>query len=163
MFEATYIKDLNQQYTGVYDAGNATKTTTERLIKFYSTFDRYRDDTYAELYQHISPSVRNGTYKIFQRDGEIYGFMNWSFVNNAVLRKFLQTGHMGTLDWQTGLNMVWIDALSKHSIQHMANWLKNYTVNLLGLNVRVYWLKINGENIRAKVKMRTKQSWRSDV
>ena len=161
MFEPTYVKDLNQRYTGVSVRLNTIKTVTDRLIGFYSTFDRYQDGTYEELYQHISPSIRNNTYKIFEESGQIYGFMNWAFVNNKVLDRFMETGELGTLDWQSGFKMVWVDALAKRDIDQMAKWLRDYTVNLLGENVRVYWLKINGEQIRAKVKMRTKKSWRT--
>lgn len=160
MFEPTYIKDLNQQYTGVCVRPSTIKSITNDVIDFLTQFDRYSHLTYAELYQMISPSVRNEQFKIFQTNGEIWGFANWAFVNDAVLDKYMTKGQLGTLDWTSGLKMCWVEAVAKRDMNKMMSWMKNYSVNLLGENVRLYWLRSAGDKIRSKMKIRTKRNWR---
>lgn len=160
MFEATYIKDLNQQYTGVCVRPSTIKSITNDVIDFFRQFDRYSHLTYAELYQMISPSVRNEQFKVFQTNGEIWGFTNWAFVNDAVLDKYLSTGRLGTLDWNSGLKMCYMETVSRRDMNKMISWMKNYSVNLLGENVRLYWMRSADNKIRSKMKIRTKRNWR---
>ena len=50
------------------------------IIKFYQFFNRYKDNTDEEIYQHLIQCVNNNQYKLFKDNG-IYGFANWAFVN----------------------------------------------------------------------------------
>jgi hypothetical protein len=38
--------------------------------------------------------------------------------------------------------------------------MKDYSVNLLGENVRIYWVRSQQDKIMKKMKIRTKKSWR---
>ena len=163
MFEPTYVKDLNQQYTGVSVRLNTIKQRTDELITFLRGFDRFAGISYEDLYQMISPSVRNGQHKIFRDVTGITGFCNWAFVNEQVLDRFLETGALSTLDWQSGLKMLWVEVVTNGDMDTMMSWMKNYSVNLLGENVRIYWIRSQGEHIRKKMKIRTKRNWRWEV
>ena len=163
MFSPTYIKDLNHQYTDVSVRTNTIKTNTEQVISFLKKFDRFADMSYEELYQMISPSVRNKQYKIFESKGQITGFANWAFVNDKVLEKFFTTGKLGTLDWQSGFKMLWVEVVTEGKMDTMMSWMKNYSVNLLGENVRLYWIRSEQDKIKKQMKIRTKRNWRWEV
>tara|TARA_R100001460_G_scaffold56714_1_gene96411 strand:- start:1855 stop:2355 length:501 start_codon:yes stop_codon:yes gene_type:complete len=161
MFSPTYIKDLNHQYTDVSVRTNTIKTRTEEVISFFRKFNHYDHLAYEELYQMISPSVRKEQYKIFKNKGQITGFANWAFVNDKVLEKFFTTGKLGTLDWQSGFKMLWVEVVTEGKMDTMMSWMKNYSVNLLGENVRIYWIRSNNEKIKKRMKIRTKKNWRN--
>jgi hemolysin-activating ACP:hemolysin acyltransferase len=160
MFSPTYIKDLNQQYTGVCVSRSTIKNTTDEIIKFYRQFDRYDQVTYEELYQQISPCVRLDQYRLFRNRGRIVGFTNWAFVNDRVLDRFMEKGQLGTQDWQSGFKMLWLELISQDHMDTMMAWMKDYSVNLLGENVRIYWVRSQQDKIMKKMKIRTKKSWR---
>jgi len=160
MFSPTYIKDLNQQYTGVCVNRSTIKNTTDEIIKFYRQFDRYENVTYEELYQQISPCVRLDQYRLFRNQGRIVGFTNWAFVNDRVLDRFMEKGQLGTQDWQSGFKMLWLELISRDHMDTMMAWMKDYSVNLLGENVRIYWVRSQQDKIMKKMKIRTKKSWR---
>jgi len=160
MFSPTYIKDLNQQYTGVCVSRSTIKNTTDEIIKFYRQFDRYEHVTYEELYQQISPCVRLDQYRLFRNQGRIVGFTNWAFVNDRVLDRFMDKGQLGTQDWNSGFKMLWLELISRDHMDTMMSWMKDYSVNLLGENVRIYWVRSQQDKIMKKMKIRTKKSWR---
>jgi hemolysin-activating ACP:hemolysin acyltransferase len=160
MFSPTYMKDLNQQYTGVSVRLNTIKQRTDEIIDFFGRFARFQHLSYEELYQMISPCVRQEQYKIFRRQQRITGFANWAFVNDRVLDRYLGTGRLGTLDWNSGMKMLWVEVVTEGEMDHMMSWMKNYSVNLLGENVRIYWIRSQGDNIRKQMKIRTKRNWR---
>ena len=159
MFEPTYMKDLNQQYTGVSVRLNTIKERTDTIIDFFMRFDRYQHLSYEELYQMISPSVRLDQYKTFETQGQTWGFVNWGFVNQRVLDRFLDQGKLGTLDWQSGFKQLYVEFVCERDANTMMSWMKNYSINLLGPNVRCYWIRSQDGDIRVR-KIRTKESWR---
>lgn len=159
MFEPTYMKDLNQQYTGVCVGLNTIKQRTDQVIGFLRGFKRYQDVSYEDLYQMISPSVRLEQYRIWQDQGKIWGFTNWAFVNQEVLDRFLEHGRMNTLDWQSGFKQMYVEFVCEHGADEMMSWMKNYSLNLLGPNVRCYWIRSEADQIRVR-KIRTKENWR---
>ena len=159
MFEPTYVKDLNQQYTGVCVRTDTMKHTTDMIIKFFLKHSRYKHLAYEDLYQMISPSVRLNQYKIFEHEGKIIGFVNWAFVNQTVLDRFLTQGLIGTQDWNSGMKQLYNEVVATQDVDKVISWMKNYSLNLLGPNVRCYWIRSQGENIKIR-KIRTKESWR---
>ena len=116
---------------------NSVKSKTDNIIDFYRKFERYDHLSYAELYQDISPCVRQGQYKIFEKNKQIWGFTNWAFVNQQVLDKYLETGSMQTLDWKSGLEMCWIEVVADGNMSQMMSWMKDFSVRLLGEDVNL--------------------------
>ena len=91
-----YPKRISDAYTGVCVGANTIKSITNDVIDFYLQFDRFNHLTYVDLWQHIHPSIKNEQFKVFQTNGEIWGFANWAFMSNDVLKRFISTGKIYT-------------------------------------------------------------------
>jgi hemolysin-activating ACP:hemolysin acyltransferase len=155
----TYPKSLPDAYTGVCVGANTIKSITNDVIDFYLKFDRYNHLTYVDLWQHIHPSIKNNQYKVFQTNGEIWGFANWAFMNNDVLHKFTTTGKIHTLDWMTGFNLCYIDFVASRDAFYVMKWLKNHSVRMMGANRPIYWARSTKHKIKRVTKQHTKGHW----
>ena len=73
------------------------------IIKLYRKFSKYDSYTDREIAIAIIPSLSLNQYKIFEDEyGDIYAFTNWAFLNKEVEKKFLKTGVLENVDWQSG-------------------------------------------------------------
>ena len=148
------------------------------IIKFYQSFNRYKDNTDEEIHQHLIQCINNNQYKLFKDEG-IYGFTNWAFVNQQTEDYFLKTGIIE--DWNCGDIMLHIDFIATKNIRQIMSWLKNNSVNdnseaqrafkkhivksmhiaeTLGLNKTIHWARLDNDNkIRKIMKQNTKDSW----
>mgnify|MGYP003660314622 CR=1 FL=1 len=73
------------------------------IVKLYRKFSKYDSYTDREIAKAIIPSLSLNQYKIFEDDyGDIYAFTNWAFLNKEVEEKFLKTGILENVDWQSG-------------------------------------------------------------
>jgi len=132
-------------------------TTFDEIINFYKSFNRYKKNTYEELYYHIEQSINFNQYKIF-KDKEIYGFVNWAMVNKKTEDYFLKTGEV--LDWHCGDLMIHIDFLANKNIRKIYKWSKNNLAKIIGLGNSTNWIRLNETNkIRNIVKKDIKDSW----
>jgi len=132
-------------------------TTFDEIINFYKSFNRYKNNTYEELYYHIEQSINFNQYKIF-KDKEIYGFVNWAMVNKKTEDYFLKTGEV--LDWHCGDLMIHIDFLANKNIKKIYKWSKNNLAKIIGLGNSTKWIRLNETNkIRNIVKKDIKDSW----
>jgi len=132
-------------------------TTFDEIINFYKLFNRYKNNTYEELYYHIEQSINFNQYKIF-KDKEIYGFVNWAMVNKKTEDYFLKTGEV--LDWHCGDLMIHIDFLANKNIRKIYKWSKNNLAKIIGLGNSTNWIRLNETNkIRNIVKKDIKDSW----
>ena len=135
------------------------KHTVDTVIDFYSKFDRYAHLTYVDLYQHISPSIRNEQYKIFIKDGKITGFTNWAFCSKGVLERFLRDGRLHTLDWMSGFNLLYVDFVASEDAFDVMRWLKNHSTRMMGANRPIYWARSTPHRIKRITKQTTKEHW----
>jgi hemolysin-activating ACP:hemolysin acyltransferase len=72
------------------------------VINFYKKFDRYKDNTDEEIYQHILPSFQLKQYKI-HKDGEnVIAFTNWAFLNKEAQNRYVKTAKLNQEDWNSG-------------------------------------------------------------
>ena len=132
-------------------------TTFNEVINFYKQFNRYKTNTYEELYNHIIQSINYNQYKIFKDKG-VYGFTNWAFVNQQTEDKFLNTGIID--NWNCGDIMLHIDFIATKNVKQIMSWLKNNSAKLLGLNKKIHWVRLNNDNkVRKIMKQTTKDSW----
>ena len=132
-------------------------TTFDEIINFYKSFNRYKNNTYEELYYHIEQSINFNQYKIF-KDKEIYGFVNWAMVNKKTEDYFLKTGEV--LDWHCGDLMIHVDFLANKNIRKIYKWSKNNLAKIIGLGNSTNWIRLNETNkIRNIVKKDIKDSW----
>jgi len=133
-------------------------TTFDNVINLYHSFNKYKKNTYPELYYHILPSINLNQYKIFKDDQGIYGFVNWAFVNKEVEENFLKTGLMK--NWKCGNIMLHIDFIATKNVKQIMSWLKNNSAKLLGLNKKIHWIRLDSNNkVRKIMKQTTKDSW----
>ena len=130
------------------------------VVELYKKFDRYKDNTYEELYQHILPSFQLEQYKI-HKDGEnVIAFTNWAFLNKEAENRYVKTAELNPEDWNSG-NQPWhIDTLCIGNILKVHRWTKKYFTDLLGANKTVSWLRVlaNGK-IKRQTKTLTKKIW----
>jgi len=132
-------------------------TTFNEVINLYKQFNRYKENTYEEIYNHILPSINHNYYKIFKND-KIYGFANWAFVNENTQNKFIQTGVID--NWNCGDIMLHIDFIATKNVKQIMNWLKDNCAKFLGLNKTIYWVRLSDDNkVRKIMKQTTKDSW----
>jgi hemolysin-activating ACP:hemolysin acyltransferase len=132
-------------------------TTFDEIINFYKSFNRYKNNTYEELYYHIEQSINFNQYKIF-KDKEIYGFTNWAYVDQQTEDNFLHTGIIN--NWRCGDIMLHIDFIATKNIKNIMSWLKNNATKTLGLNKTIHWARLNSNNkVRKVMKQTTKDSW----
>ena len=83
----------------------------KNIIELYQRFSKYKNNTYQELYQHITPSMNLNQYKVFEDEQGTYGFVNWAYVNEKVENNFLNTGIVE--NWNCGNIMLHIDFIAK--------------------------------------------------
>ena len=134
----------------------------KNIIELYQRFSKYKNNTYQELYQHITPSMNLNQYKVFEDEQGTYGFVNWAYVNETVENNFLNTGIVE--NWNCGNIMLHIDFIAKKNIRQIMSWLKNNSAKNLGLNQTIHWARLSNNNkIRTVMKQNTKDSWLWEV
>ena len=86
------------------------------VINFYKKFDRYKDNTDEEIYQHILPSFQLKQYKI-HKDGEnVIAFTNWAFLSKEIENRYVETAELNSEDWNSGDRLWHIDTLCMGNI-----------------------------------------------
>ena len=133
--------------------------SVNEIIQFYHTFDRYANHSFEELYQHISPSVRNNNYHTFREGDQVYGFADWAFVSDIVLERFMQNGHLNTMDWMSGANLLYVDVVADHSVAKIMKWLRDHSVRTAGIGTKIYWARSTANKIKRITKQTTKEHW----
>ena len=127
------------------------------IINFYKSFNRYKKNTYAELYNYIIQAYQHRQFKIF-KDKKIYGFVNWAYVNQLTQDNFLTTGRIN--NWRNGDIMLHVDFIANKNVKQVMSWLKNNSAKKLGIDKDLYWVRLNPKNkIRTIVKKRIKDNW----
>ena len=129
------------------------------IVKLYRKFSKYDSYTDREIATAIIPSLSLNQYKIFEDEyGDIYAFTNWAYLSKKVEEKFLKTGILENVDWQSG-NICW----HIETINTTPNKLKEiykYTATRLkkdiGENNFINWIRINnsGKEIKRINKMK---------
>tara|TARA_R110000823_G_scaffold184825_1_gene317301 strand:+ start:116 stop:559 length:444 start_codon:yes stop_codon:yes gene_type:complete len=129
------------------------------IVKLYRKFSKYDSYTDREIAKAIIPSLSLNQYKIFEDEyGDIYAFTNWAYLSKKVEEKFLKTGILENVDWQSG-NICW----HIETINTTPNKLKEiykYTATRLkkdiGENNFINWIRINnsGKEIKRINKMK---------
>ena len=130
------------------------------VINFYKKFDRYKDNTDEEIYQHILPSFQLKQYKI-HKDGEnVIAFTNWAFLSKEVENRYVKTAELNLKDWNSGDRLWHIDTLCIGNILKVHRWTKEYFTKLLGVNKAINWLRVSSDNkIKRQTKILTKKIW----
>ena len=129
------------------------------IVKLYRKFSKYDSYTDREIAKSIIPSLSLNQYKIFEDEyGDIYAFTNWAFLNKEVEEKFLKTGVLENVDWQSG-DICW----HIETVNTTTNKLKEiykYTASRLKKDIGetkfINWIRISnsGKEIKRINKMK---------
>jgi hemolysin-activating ACP:hemolysin acyltransferase len=118
-------------------------TTFDEVISLYYNFDKYKKNTYPELYYHILPSINLNQYKIFKDDKGIFGFVNWAYLNEDVEKAYVTTSKIYKNEWKSGVNLWLYDIVILRKSNEVMSWVYNYFKKLLKTNESISWLRLD--------------------
>ena len=74
------------------------------VIRLYREFPKYNYFSDRDIVKAIIPSLSLNQYNIFRypSTGVAYAFTNWAFLSTDVEDRFLKTGVLENLDWDSG-------------------------------------------------------------
>ena len=129
------------------------------IIKLFQTFDKYKDNSYQELYYHILPSINLNQYKTFKDEKGLYGFVNWAKLDNKDEDQYSQTGFLYKSQWNTGKNIWLYDIVIIRKAKEVMRWVYNYFKGYLEVNQPINWLRLDKENNIYRVSSKYKREF----
>ena len=121
-------------------------TTFNEVIGLYYNFDKYKKNTYDELYHHILPSINLNQYKIFKDEQGIYGFVNWAYLSKEIEKDYIRTSKIYNDEWKSG-NLLWLyDIIIIRKSKEVMSWVYNYFKKLLKTNESISWLRLDNKD-----------------
>tara|TARA_B100001939_G_scaffold338685_1_gene344575 strand:+ start:1677 stop:2090 length:414 start_codon:yes stop_codon:yes gene_type:complete len=134
-------------------------TTFDEVISLYYNFDKYKKNTYPELYYHILPSINLNQYKIFKDDKGIFGFVNWAYLNEDVEKAYVTTSKIYKNEWKSGVNLWLYDIVILRKSNEVMSWVYNYFKKLLKTNESISWLRLNKQDQVYRVSKKYKRNF----
>ena len=129
------------------------------IIKLFQTFDKYKDNSYQELYYHILPSINLEQYKTFKDEKGLYGFVNWAKLDNKDEDQYSQTGFLYKSQWNSGKNIWLYDIVIIRKAKEVMRWVYNYFKGYLEVNQPINWLRLDKENNIYRVSSKYKREF----
>jgi len=129
------------------------------IIKLFQTFDKYKDNSYQELYYHILPSINLNQYKTFKDEKGLYGFVNWAKLDNKDEDQYNQTGFLYKSQWNSGKNIWLYDIVIIRKTKEVMRWLYNYFKGYLEVNQPINWLRLDKQNNIYRVSSKYKREF----
>ena len=118
-------------------------TTFNEVIGLYYNFDKYKKNTYPELYYHILPSINLNQYKVFRDEQEIFGFVNWAYLSKEIEKSYIETSTIYKNEWKSG-DYLWLyDIVILRKSKEVMSWVYNYFKKLLKTNESISWLRLD--------------------
>ena len=134
-------------------------TTFDEVINLYYHFDKYKKNTYPELYYHILPSINLNQYKIFKDEKGIFGFVNWAYLNKDVEKAYVTTSKIYKNEWKSGVNLWLYDIVILRKSNEVMSWVYNYFKKLLKTNESISWLRLNKQDQVYRVSKKYKRDF----
>ena len=134
-------------------------TTFDEVINLYYHFDKYKKNTYPELYYHILPSINHNQYKIFKDDKGIFGFVNWAYLNKDVEKAYVTSSKIYKNEWKSGVNLWLYDIVILRKSKEVMSWVYNYFKKLLKTNESISWLRLNKQDQVYRVSKKYKRDF----
>ena len=131
----------------------------EQIIKLFQTFDKYKDNSYQELYYHILPSINLNQYKTFKDEKGLYGFVNWAKLNNKDEDQYSQTGFLYKSQWNTGKNIWLYDIVIIRKAKEVMRWVYNYFKGYLEVDQPINWIRLDKQNNIYRVSSKYKREF----
>ena len=118
-------------------------TTFDEIINLYYRFDKYKKNTYPELYYHILPSINLNQYKVFKDEQGIFGFVNWAYLSKEIEKSYIETSTIYKNEWKSG-DYLWLyDIVIIRKSKEVMSWVYNYFKKLLKTNESISWLRLD--------------------
>ncbi len=118
-------------------------TTFDEIINLYYKFDKYKKNTYPELYYHILPSINLNQYKVFKDEQGIFGFVNWAYLSKEIEKSYIETSTIYKNEWKSG-DYLWLyDIVIIRKSKEVMSWVLNYFKKLLKTNESISWLRLD--------------------
>ena len=118
-------------------------TTFDEIINLYFKFDKYKKNTYPELYYHILPSINLNQYKVFKDEQGIFGFVNWAYLSKEIEKSYIETSTIYKNEWKSG-DYLWLyDIVILRKSKEVMSWVYNYFKKLLKTNESISWLRLD--------------------
>ena len=134
-------------------------TTFDEIINLYYKHDKYKKNTYPELYYHILPSINLNQYKIFKDEKGVFAFVNWAYLNKDVEREYKNKAQIYKNEWNCGVNL-WIhDIVSIRKTKEVALWTIKYCLNKIKINDCFSWIRVNDNNQIVRVAKKYKREF----
>ena len=134
-------------------------TTFDEVINLYYHFDKYKKNTYPELYYHILPSINLNQYKIFKDKRGIFGFVNWAYLNKDVEKAYVTSSKIYKNEWKSGVNLWLYDIVILRKSNEVMSWVYNYFKKLLKTNESISWLRLNKQDQVYRVSKKYKRDF----
>ena len=130
------------------------------LIRLYREFPKYNYLSDRDIAKAIIPSLSLNQFKIFRYPSTdvAYAFTNWAYLNKTVEERFLQTGVLENLDWDSG-DICWHIETVNTALDKI-NEIYKYTATRLaediGKDKYCHWIRMNksGRGIKRVNKMK---------
>ena len=134
-------------------------TTFDEVINLYYKHNKYKKNTYPELYYHILPSINLNQYKIFKDDDGIFAFVNWAYLNKDVEREYKNKGQIYKNEWNCGVNL-WIhDIVAIRKTKEVALWTIKYCLKKIKTNDCFSWIRVDENNQITRVAKKYKREF----
>ena len=130
------------------------------IIRLYREFPKYNYLSDRDIAKAVIPSLSLNQYNIFRypTTGVAYAFTNWALLSKTAEERFLKTGILENLDWDSG-DICWhIETVN--TAQNKLKEIYKYTINRLAKDVGedkyCNWIRINksGRGIKRINKMK---------
>ena len=137
-----------------------TSSDIIEVIRLYREFPKYNYLSDKDIAKAIIPSLSLNQAKIFRYPSTdvVYAFTNWAYLNKQVEDRFLKTGILENLDWDSG-DICWhIETIN--TAQNKIKEIYKYTANRLAEDIGeenfINWIRINksGKGIKRVNKMK---------
>jgi hemolysin-activating ACP:hemolysin acyltransferase len=124
------------------------------IIRLYRCYPKYNYLSDKDIARAIIPSLSLNQYNIFRYDntGIAYAFTNWAFLSPTVEKRFLTTGVLENLDWDSGINCWHIETVNtaNNKLKEIYKWTINRLSNDIGEDKIINWIRTNKSGLKIK-------------
>jgi hemolysin-activating ACP:hemolysin acyltransferase len=124
------------------------------VIRLYREFPKYNYLSDRDIARAIIPSLSLNQYNIFRypTTGVAYAFTNWAFLNKIAEERFLKTGVLENLDWDSG-DICWhIETVNtaQDKIKEIYKYTAKRLTKDIGEDKIINWIRTNKSGIAIK-------------
>ena len=117
------------------------------VIRLYREFPKYNYLSDRDIAISIIPSLSLNQYNIFRYPATnvAYAFTNWAFLSPDVEKRFLQTGILKNLDWDSGTICWHIDTINTapNKIKEIYKYTATRLAKDIGEDKYCHWIRLD--------------------